>query len=168
PTPDPGKKPPTEAAAKIEPPPVHAWPVFRGPYGNGVAGHSKAPLTWDGAKGENIAWKVAIPKPGTNSPVVWGDKVFVAGADEQSRDVFAYDVKTGKLLWTGVTGLITGTLPKVMDGTTFTAATLATDGERVYAIFATSDLVAWNMDGTKAWGQNLGPFKNSYGHSSSL
>jgi outer membrane protein assembly factor BamB len=55
-----------------------------------------------------------------------------------------------------------------MDGTTYVASTLATDGQRVYAIFATSDVVAWNMDGTKAWGQNLGPFKNNYGHSSSL
>lgn len=161
-------KPDKSPGPKIEPPPNHAWPAFRGPYGNGVAGHAKAPLAWDGAKGENIAWKSAIPKGGTNSPIAWGDKVFIAGSDDQSRDVYAYEAKSGKLLWTGVTGLITGTLPKVMDGTTYVASTLATDGERVYAIFATSDVVAWNMDGTKAWGQNLGAFKNSYGHSSSL
>src|SRR5688572_9045340 len=120
------EKPPAAAAVKVEPPPLHSWPAFRGPYGNGIAGHSKAPTTWDGAKGENIAWKVKIPKVGTNSPIVWGDKVFVAGSDDQSRDIYAFDAKTGKLLWTGATGLITGSLPKVMDGTTYVASTLAT------------------------------------------
>src|SRR5258706_398134 len=65
-------------APKVEPLPLHAWPAFRGPGGNGVAGHAKAPLTWNGTAGkeENIAWKVAIPKAGTNSPIAWGDRVF--------------------------------------------------------------------------------------------
>lgn len=155
--------------AKAEPLPAHVWPNFRGPHGNGVASHAKAPLTWDGAKGENILWKKPIPKVGTNSPIVWGDRVFVAGADDASRDIYAYDAKTGDLLWTGATGLVSGTLPKVIEGTTFTAPTMATDGERVYAIFATGDVVAFTIaDGKKAWGRNLGAFKNQYGHSSSL
>lgn len=157
------------AVVKVEPPPLGAWPDFRGPGGNGVAAHAKAPLAWNGQTGENILWKVPVPKPGTNSPIVWGERVFVAGSDDQSRDVYAYDVKTGKLLWTAPTGLVTGTLPKVMEGTTYAASTLATDGERVYAVFATGDLVAFAVaDGKKAWGRHLGAFKNSYGHSSSL
>ncbi|MCI0582188.1 MAG: PQQ-like beta-propeller repeat protein, partial [Chloroflexi bacterium] len=161
--------PAVAAPAKVEPLPLHAWPAFRGPHGNGVAAHSKAPLTWDGAKGENIRWKKAIPKVGTNSPVVWGDRVFVAGSDDASRDIYAYDAKTGDLVWTGVTGLVSGTLPKVMDGTTYVAPTMTTDGERVYAAFATGDVVAFTIaDGKKAWGRNLGAFKNQYGHSSSL
>jgi outer membrane protein assembly factor BamB len=168
PLPETGVKPPAEAPAKVEPLPAHAWPSFRGPDGSGIAARPKAPLTWNGQTGDNITWKVPIPKTGTNSPVVWGDRVFVAGADEQTRDVYAFDAKTGKLLWTGSTGLISGTLPKIMDGTTYAPATLATDGDRVYAVFATGDLVAWNMDGSKAWGRHLGTFKNSYGHSSSL
>jgi outer membrane protein assembly factor BamB len=154
---------------KVDPLPLHAWPSFRGPGGNGIAGHDKAPVKWDGSKGENITWKVPIPKAGTNSPVVWGDKVFVAGADDDSRDIYAYDAKTGKLLWTGKTQLVTGSVPKVMDGTTYCAPTLTTDGERVYGVFATGDIVAFNVaDGQKAWGWNLGAFKNGYGHSSSL
>jgi outer membrane protein assembly factor BamB len=169
PKPAPAPAPAAEAAVKIEPPPLGAWPAFRGPGGNGVAAHAKAPLTWNGQTGENILWKVPVPKTGTNSPIVWGDKVFVAGADDQTRDVYAYDAKTGKLLWTAPTGLVSGTLPKVMEGTTFAASTLTTDGERVYAVFATGDLVAFAAaDGKKVWGRNLGAFKNSYGHSSSL
>jgi len=163
---------PTPAVAtppKAEPLPLHAWPSFRGPGGNGIAGHDKAPLKWDGAKGENILWKKPIPKGGTNSPIVWGDKVFVAGSDDASRDIYAYDAKTGNLLWTGATPLVTGSPPKVMDGTTYCAPTLTTDGERVYGVFATGDVVAFNVaDGMKVWSWNLGAFKNGYGHSSSL
>ena len=166
----PGEAAPAVAApAKAEPAPLHAWPSFRGPNGTGIAGHAKAPLAWDGAKGENLLWKKPIPKVGTNSPIVWGDKVFVAGSDDASRDIYAYDVKTGNLLWTGATALVSGSLPKVMYGTTYSASTLATDGERVYGVFATGDVVAFNVaDGKKAWGRNLGAFKNQYGHSSSL
>lgn len=159
-----------QTLAKLIPPPAGAWPVFRGPGGLGVATHAKAPLAWCGIPGkeENIAWKVALPKPGTNSPIVWGGKVFVAGSDESSRDIYALDAETGKLLWTGATPLVSGVLPKVMEGTTYCASTLATDGERVYGIFATGDIVAFALDGTKAWSRNLGAIKNSYGHSSSL
>ncbi len=142
-----------------------AWPSFRGPLGQGVAPHKSAPLTWTP---ETVTWKKPIPKVGTNSPIVWGDKVFVAGADEQSRDVYAYNAKTGDLLWTAPTKLVTGTLPKVMDGTTYCPATLATDGDRVYGVFATGDVVAFTLDGKQAWFRNLGAFKNGYGHSSSL
>jgi outer membrane protein assembly factor BamB len=157
------------APAKVEPLPLHAWAAFRGPNGNGIAGHAKAPLTWDGAKGDNIRWKKPIPKAGTNSPVVWGDRVYVAGSDDASRDIFAYDAKTGDLAWTGVTALVSGTLPKVSADTSLVAPTLAVDAERVYAIFATGDVVAFAAaDGKKAWGRNLGAFKNQYGHSSSL
>ena len=170
PTPEPTKATAPSAEAKVEPIPLHAWPNFRGPGGAGVASTTKAPLTWNGTAGkeENLAWKVAIPKPGTNSPIVWGDRVYVAGSDEQSRDIFAYDAKSGKLLWTAVNKLITGSLPKPFEGTGFSPATLATDGQRVYGIFTTGDVVAWNWDGSKAWGIHLGSFKNSYGHSSSL
>src|SRR5205085_5711462 len=63
--------------------PLSAWPSFRGPQGQGIAPHHNAPLTWTP---ETIAWKKPIAKPGTNSPIVWGDQVFLAGADEQSRD----------------------------------------------------------------------------------
>jgi len=163
-------KPETKPVAETKgvPAPVSAssaWPSFRGPMGQGLAPHKNAPLTWTP---ETVAWKKPIPKIGTNSPIVWGDKVFVAGADDQTRDVYAYNAATGDLLWTAPTKLVTGTLPKVMDGTTYCPATLTTDGERVYGVFATGDVVAFTMDGKPAWGRNLGAFKNGYGHSSSL
>ncbi|HLY07987.1 MAG TPA: PQQ-binding-like beta-propeller repeat protein [Planctomycetota bacterium] len=153
---------PSSSSAVI---PANAWPSFRGPQGLATAHHKNAPLVWTP---ESVLWKKPIPKFGANSPIVWGDQVFVAGADEASRDIFAYNAKTGELQWTAPTKLVTGTLPKSFEGTGYCPATLTTDGERVYGVFATGDVVAFAMDGKKAWSRNLGTFKNSYGHASSL
>ena len=45
---------------------------------------------------------------------------------------------------------------------------MATDGRRVYAIFANGDLGAINFDGSVAWTKYLGPIKNTYGYAASL
>lgn len=151
--------------------PADAWPMFRGPHGLGVAHHDRAPLAWNGRAGkpaENIRWKVPIPKRGTSSPIAWGKRVFVTGADEASRDVYAFEAETGALSWTHEVKEAPGPLPRVMEDVTYAPATMATDGERVYAIFATGDLVALSMEGKKIWGLSLGVPKNAYGHASSL
>ncbi len=144
---------------------------FRGPLGQGVVSHKNIPNEWDGITGTNILWKSPIPKHGFNSPVIWGDKIFVAGADKQSREVYCYNRADGKLLWTGIADNITGspaTLPKVTEDTGFSAPTLTTDGKRVFAIFANGDVIAFNMNGKRIWAKNMGIPDNHYGHSSSL
>jgi outer membrane protein assembly factor BamB len=55
-----------------------------------------------------------------------------------------------------------------MDATGYAAATVATDGKRVYAIFAIGKLVACMLDGKEAWVKDFGKLDNSYGHGSSL
>ncbi|MDD4225722.1 MAG: PQQ-binding-like beta-propeller repeat protein [Mariniphaga sp.] len=144
---------------------------FRGPMGQGISYHKNIPVQWDGKSGENILWKAPIPKHGYNSPVIWGNKVFIAGADNQNREVYCFDSRDGKLLWTGKAGQIPGspaTPPKVTEDTGLSASTLTTDGQQVYAIFATGDVVAFDMNGNRVWAKNLGVPDNHYGHSSSL
>lgn len=144
---------------------------FRGPLGQGVVYHKNIPTKWDGAAGTNIVWKSSIPKHGYNSPVIWGDKIFVSGSDKQTREVYCYNRIDGKLLWTGVADNIQGspaTPPKVTEDTGLSAPTLTTDGNRVFAIFATGDVIAFDMNGTRVWAKNLGVPDNHYGHSSSL
>ena len=144
---------------------------FRGPFGQGVSYQKNIPTQWDGAAGTNISWKATIPKHGYNSPVIWGDKIFISGSDNQSREVFCFDRATGKLLWTGKADNIQGSPanpPKVTSDTGLSAPTLATDGNRVYAIFATGDVIAFDMNGARVWARNLGVPDNHYGHSSSL
>jgi len=145
--------------------------AFRGPFGNGISFHTNIPTQWDGASNKNIIWKKKIPKPGYNSPVIWGDKLFISGGDKESLVVFCYDRNTGELLWRGKADNIPGSpseMPKTTDDTGLAAPTVTTDGRRVYAIFATGDVIAFNMSGERLWAKNLGVPDNHYGHSSSL
>ena len=143
----------------------------RGYMGHGVSYHKNIPVKWNGSTGENIKWKVAFSKPGYNTPVIWGDKLFISGGDAAARIVACYNRNTGQLLWekevTGIQGS-PATMPRVTDDTGLAASTMAVDGTRVYAIFATGDIVAFDLQGNKVWGRNLGVPNNHYGHSSSL
>jgi len=144
---------------------------FRGPLGQGVISFKNIPTKWDGAAGTNILWKVPVPKHGFNSPVIWGDKIFVAGADNTTREVYCFNRNDGKLLWTGVVDNIPGSPaspPRVTEDTGLAAPTLTVDNKGVYAIFATGDVIAFDMSGKRLWARNLGVPDNHYGHSSSL
>jgi outer membrane protein assembly factor BamB len=145
--------------------------VFRGYMGLGISYHRNIPVNWDGPSGQHIRWKVAFSKPGFNSPVIWGDRIFISGGDNTSRVVACYNRNTGRLLWEKEVKDIPGspaTMPKVTDDTGLAAPTMAVDGKRVYAIFATGDIIAFDMDGNRVWARNLGVPNNHYGHSSSL
>jgi outer membrane protein assembly factor BamB len=147
------------------------WPSFRGPGGLGAARFTNAPVEWDVEAGTNIRWKVAVPRGGTNSPVVWGDRIFLSGADAETREVFCFDADTGDLRWTRTLEPFDNTppqSPEVSEETSYAASSLAVDGERVFAIFSNGDLAGYGFDGTFLWGRNLGLFDNHYGHSSSL
>ncbi|MFW6163140.1 MAG: PQQ-binding-like beta-propeller repeat protein [Planctomycetota bacterium] len=147
------------------------WPRFRGPGGLGVASYTNAPTTWNGESGENILWKTEIPLDAPNSPVVWGDRIFLSGSTKERFEVYCFSLDDGRLLWTGKAEGIPGSPaepPRVMESTGYAAPTMCTDGRRAYAIFATGDLIAFDMEGNRVWAKNLGVPANSYGHASSL
>jgi outer membrane protein assembly factor BamB len=121
--------------------------------------------------GTNLAWRSPIPAPGHSSPVVWGDRVFISGGTAAKREVFCYSVSSGALLWRQAVENVPGSPPKapeVPEDTTYAASTMATDGRRVFAIFANGDLGAFNFDGAVVWSKYLGPLKNPYGYAASL
>jgi outer membrane protein assembly factor BamB len=156
---------PTQAELKAN------YPFFRGPEGDGVAFQKNTPTDWNGAGGKNVVWKVKVPKAGFSSPIIWGDQLFVTGADAQARMVYCYDKNSGKLLWEAAADNIQGSpsaMPKVTADTGLAAPTMATDGRAVFAIFATGDVIAFDMGGKRLWARNLGVPDNHYGHGSSL
>ena len=147
------------------------WPRFRGPGGLGISAYTNVPGYWNGTTGEGILWKSKVPLPGHNSPVVWGDRVFLSGGDPNKLQVYCFDALSGGLLWTGDVGRA----PKldeepfeVMEDTGFAAPTVVTDGRRVCAIFATGDIGCFDFDGRKLWTRNLGTPDSAYGYASSL
>jgi outer membrane protein assembly factor BamB len=147
------------------------FPSFRGPFGNGVSGNKNIPFDFDGPSGRNILWKATLPLSGYNSPVIWGNRLFLSGANAQKREVYCFDRNSGKLIWTKPVDNIPGspaTAPRVTEDTGLAAPTLYVDGIRVYAIFGTGDVIAFDMDGNRVWARNLGVPDNHYGHSSSL
>lgn len=147
------------------------WPGFRGPEGIGKAYHTDVPTEWDGPSGQNILWKVPIPLPGFNSPIIWGKRIFLSGADRRNQAVYAIDADSGEILWQTELNDIPGSperRPQVTEDTGFAAPTMATDGTRVFALFATGDIACLDFEGRRIWAKNLGMPENHYGHSSSL
>ena len=147
------------------------WPRFRGPGGNGISPLTNLPPTWDIKTGAGIAWKVASPASGFNSPIVWGGRVFFSAGDARKREVICLDGKTGQVLWRQPVANVPGAPAKpaeVPESTGYAASSMATDGRRVYVIFANGDCAGFTLDGKLAWSRSFGALKNPYGHATSL
>lgn len=147
------------------------WLRFRGPNGSGVSEDTvELPTRW--SKGENTAWKVALPGAGVSSPIIVGDKVFVTcysgyGLDRQEpgeienlkRHLVCLDADTGKIIWDKS---VKATLPEDpytgigVPSHGYASHTPVSDGERVYTFFGKSGAVAFDMDGNQLWQTNVG------------
>ncbi|NCO37626.1 MAG: PQQ-binding-like beta-propeller repeat protein [Armatimonadetes bacterium] len=156
---------PTEAEVRQQ------WPQFRGPFGLGVAGSAELPVSWDVNSGQGVLWKTEVPLPGNNSPVVWGDNVFLTGATDKAREVFCVDAKSGAVRWHTPVNEVAQRPAKpreVMEDAGYAPATCATDGRRVYVTFPNADVACFDLDGKQVWARGFGWPNNSYGHASSL
>ncbi|HUU68820.1 MAG TPA: PQQ-binding-like beta-propeller repeat protein [Planctomycetota bacterium] len=155
----------------VAPDSTQSWPRFRGPGGLGFATAANVPTAWNGATGDGILWKTPVPLPGQNSPVIWGNRVFLTGADKETREVYCFDADSGELKWKQAVADVPGSPldpPEVMQDAGYAAPTAAIDGQRVFAIFANGDLGCFDFLGRKLWARAFGNPENSYGHASSL
>jgi hypothetical protein len=146
------------------------WASFRGPEGAGISTHKNVPTSWNGKSGEGIVWKSEITLPGHNSPIVWEDRVFVSGADPNTREVYCFDAPSGKLLWRGSVKAVAPPPAEPLDlgkETSYAAPTLVTDGRRVCAIFPNGDVGCFDFEGKRLWTKNLGMPDSAYGYASS-
>ncbi|MCK5844845.1 MAG: PQQ-like beta-propeller repeat protein, partial [Victivallales bacterium] len=148
-------------------------PEFRGYRGSAIvaAAERSYPKKWNGATGEGVSWKIKLPSGGFSSPIYWKERLFMTGGDKKRREVFCVDSKSGKILWRSQVPFMAppGTkVPKVTNDTGYAAPTMATDGTRVFAIFATGDIAALTMDGEFVWKKSLGVPVNHYAFASSL
>lgn len=159
------------------------WPQFRGPNASGLATNVALPVRWNVESGENIRWKTPIPGLAHASPIVWGDRVYVATAvkpgqselrvglygdiksvDEKEPNqwrLLALDRVSGKVLWNT---LAHEGIPRVKRHTkaTHCNSTPATDGQRIVAIFGSEGLFCFDTDGKLAWKKDLGPMDSGY------
>jgi len=147
------------------------YPFFRGQDGRGIAGGSGYPTEWNGEAGTNIKWKIEVPKYGKSSPVIWGDKLFVTGAEGTQAEVYCVDKNSGNILWTASASGISGepsVLPEMDAEAGLAVSSAAVNSDAVCAIFANGNLICLDHNGNKKWALNVGSLNNVYGYSCSL
>lgn len=158
------------------------WPTFRGPSGGGIVDGFPVRSDWnaDVANGEmdGILWKIKVPGLGHSSPVVLGDRIFLATAiaadgkaplkvgrggrpeaaddnGEQSWVVLCYDRRTGKELWqkTAHKGRPRATRHAKA---THANTSVVVSGNHLLAFFGSEGLHCYDLDGTLKWSRDLG------------
>lgn len=145
------------------------WPAWRGVNNDGVAEGPAVPVEWDETK--NVVWKTKLPGRGHSSPIVLGERIYLATADEQTQiqSVMAIDRRRGKPIWQ--TDLHTGGFEREMHGENSQASsTLATDGERLFAVFLNNQRIwcsALDLEGQELWRKDVGGFRSRFGYSAS-
>jgi outer membrane protein assembly factor BamB len=147
------------------------YPFFRGEGSRGIAGGTGYPTEWNGTEGKNIKWKIQVPKPGKSSPVIWGDKLFLTGAEGNVFEVYCIDKNSGKIIWTGSGSDFPGASSEIPDSDAeagMAVPTAAVCSEGVYAIFGNANLVSYDLKGKLKWAKNVGVPKHMYGFTSSL
>lgn len=165
------KKTSGSAPVVLEAPGDVNYPFFRGEGGRGLAGGTGYPTQWNGADGKNIKWKIPLPKNGKSSPVIWGDKLYITGAEGANFEIYCIDKNKGEILWTGSGSDFTGSstdLPENDEEAGMAVPTPAVCEDGVCAIFGNGNLVAYSLDGKRKWAKNIGVPVHSYGYSASL
>ena len=159
---------PTVARDPVEElPKTENWPAWRGVNSCGVSADRGLPVEWTTEQG--IRWKQTVPGRGNSSPVVWGERVFVTSdlgeADQNRLMIYAYDRRSGKLVWQADAGQAGGASHN-KNG--YASASVATDGRLVYASFGSSGLVALDFEnGERRWRADLGKLEHEWGSASS-
>ena len=148
------------------------WPSFRGPGASGVADGFSLPAAW------KIHWRSPVPGLGHSSPVIWGDRLYVATAvsasgkaplklglygdrdaadddGEQSWKILCYEKSSGKLLWDRTARKAPPRAQRHLKAT-HANTTLATDGRVLVAFFGSEGLHCYTLEGVPLWSKDLG------------
>ena len=153
------------------------WPGFRGPTGQGVSTATGLPLTW--GTDQNVVWKLPLPGPGSSSPIVFGDRIYLTSysgyavpdqpggsLEKLKRHLVAIDRKTGAIIWDRA---IAAKLPeeeRIRDHG-YAANTPVADSDHVYVFFGKSGVFAFSHDGEQVWQADVGTRTHGWGTSAS-
>jgi outer membrane protein assembly factor BamB len=137
------------------------WARFRGPNGTGVSEATTVPAQWTE---KDVNWKVELPGIGHSSPVLWGDRIFLTSAfdDTAVRLVLCLRADDGQIIWQHK---YPSSLHVKHKFNSFASSTPCVDADHVYCCWSTPEeytLVALNHDGEEVWRTNLGPFVSQH------
>ena len=153
-------------AAIVPPIGAQEWTRFRGPNGSGISHTKSIPTRWTEA---NFYWQVELAGSGYSSPVVWGNRLFLTSADDNTgtRSLVCIDTSDGKTLWKH--GFADATYA-IHPLNSRVSATPVLDAQRVYVLWGTDDALiaqALTHEGDLIWTKSLGPYKSLHGIASS-
>ena len=142
------------------------WTRFRGPNGQGISNATTIPVKWTQS---DYNWKVELPGGGHSSPVIWGDKVFIASGDAKTgRGVLlALSVSDGSVVWQKQFLL---KAYKTNNLNSFATATPAVDPDCIYVLWTSPDetiLAALDHKGTEVWTRSFEGVQCQHGAGSS-
>jgi outer membrane protein assembly factor BamB len=126
------------------------WPQFRGQDSTGISADATIPAQ------PKVDWSAPLPGRGLAGPIVVGGRVFVAcssGPQQDRLHVLCFNESNGAKLWERQL-LATGRTmshPK----TCVAACTPCSDGKRLYVLWSSNDLAAFDLDGNLQWLRGL-------------
>ena len=158
------------SATPQNPNPATDWPEWRGPTRDGLAAPGQTPpVGWNETK--NVLWKARIPGAGHGSPIVVGERIYLATAEraKPNQSVLCLERKTGKLTWqTEVHGGQPD--PGKHSNSSAASSTVACDGRRLYINFLNQGAVhtsALDLDGKVLWQRKVCDYVTHQGFGSS-
>jgi outer membrane protein assembly factor BamB len=128
---------------------------FRGADGRNVIPSGKAPTEW--SVDENLAWKVELPGRAVNGVIVVDGQVIATSSSGHLQDqlhIWSLDEATGQPNWKRTIYSTGRAFCHPLSS--MAAPTPASDGKSIFALFATNDLVCFDLQGNLLWTRALG------------
>lgn len=154
------------------------WPQWRGPNLDGTSAAKNLPVTW--SEQENVAWKVKLPSWSGSTPVIWGDRIFVASTSAlgdgpparvgremggkrkpEGSDLLllCFSKKDGSELWRVKLAGDNYQIGKQ----NMSSPSPVTDGKHVWALTGTGILTALTVEGKAVWTKDLQKLYGKFG-----
>lgn len=145
------------------------WRQFRGNAADSVAIGETLPTE---LSGESIAWTADLPGRGVSGPIAVSDQIIVTACSGYAQDrlhILSFDADTGQQNWERQFVATGRTV--CHDKMSVATPTPASDGQRVFALYSSNDLICVDLAGSLQWYRGLGSefpnASNSLGMSSS-
>ena len=125
------------------------WLQFRGPNASGIAPENADPPIHFNTD-TSVLWKIEM-LPGWSSPCIVNEKIFLTGFDDSDSLLYtmAINRENGEIMWKNSVSP-NGYYDK-HPILTYANSTVASDGEKIFASFPNYGLIAYDLDGNKAW-----------------
>jgi len=154
------------------------WQQFRGPKGSGVSEARGLPTRWTAT--ENVVWKTALPGPGTSSPIIVGQNVYLTcftgygvpgepsgPMNRLGRLLLCVDLKDGAIRWKRDLKVRQPEQSRTRDNHGYASNTPVSDGQGLWVFCGKSGVFAFDLAGKQLWQTDVGSGLSGWGSAAS-